>query len=36
MIKVLVIEDHPLMLKAVVNQMEAEPDIEIVPKKMNR
>jgi len=30
MIKVLVIEDHLLMLKAVVGQLEAEPDIEIV------
>ena len=30
MIKVLVIEDHHLMLKAVVDQLEPEPDIEIV------
>ncbi len=30
MIKVLVIEDHYLMLKAVVDQLESEPDIKIV------
>ena len=30
MIKVLVIEDHHLMLKAVVSQLESEPDIELV------
>lgn len=30
MIKVLVIEDHHLMLQAVVDQLESEPDIEIV------
>ena len=30
MIKVLVIEDHHLMLKAVVGQLESEPDIQIV------
>lgn len=30
MIKVLVIEDHHLMLQAVVDQLEAEPEIEIV------
>ncbi|MFN2305181.1 MAG: response regulator [Anaerolineales bacterium] len=30
MIKVIVIEDHYLMLKAVVGQLESEPDIEIV------
>ncbi len=30
MIKVIVIEDHHLMLKAVVDQLKSEPDIEIV------
>jgi DNA-binding NarL/FixJ family response regulator len=30
MIKVLVIEDHPLMLKAVVNELDSQHDIEVV------
>ena len=30
MIKVLVIEDHHLMLQAIVDQLSSEPDIEIV------